>query len=124
MSALALRRAVAIADGRLAVVKLRLSLCISGCAETMTTNSEAAIFRRVLEPEKPMLSPDAAHSILALDFTAEDRERMNALAAKAREGTLTSDEDEELENYLRVGDLLAIMQSKARRSLQNGEPGV
>jgi hypothetical protein len=86
----------------------------------MTTNTEAAIFRRILEPEKPMLSPDAARSILALDFAPVDRERMNFLAARARAGALTSDEDEELENYLLVGDLLAIMQSKARRSLANG----
>jgi hypothetical protein len=86
----------------------------------MIANSEAAIFSRVLEPEKPMLSPDAARSILALDFTTADRERMNALAAKASLGNLTPDENEELDNYLRVGDLLAIMQSKARRSLQNG----
>jgi hypothetical protein len=88
----------------------------------MTTTSEAAIFSRVLEPEKPMLSDDAAHSILALDFTQADRARMNALAAKARTGSLTADENEELDNYLRVGDLLAIMQSKARRTLSNGSP--
>jgi hypothetical protein len=88
--------------------------------DTMTTNSEAAIFSRVLEPEKPMLSHDAARSILALDFTTADRERMNTLAAKARAGELTDDENEELDNYVRVGDLLAIMQSKARRSLRNG----
>jgi hypothetical protein len=89
-------------------------------AAIMTTTSEAAIFSRVLEPEKPMLSADAARSILALDFTQADRERMNALAAKARAGGLTAEENEELENYLRVGDLVAIMQSKARRSLENG----
>jgi len=90
--------------------------------KSTTVTSEAAIFSRVLEPEKPMLSPDAARSILALDFTPEDREYMNALAAKARTGTLTRDEDETLENYLRVGDLLAIMQSKARRTLQDDSP--
>ena len=85
----------------------------------MTTTSEAAIFSRVLEPEKPMLSDDAARSILALDFTQADRDRMNALAAKARTESLTGDENEELDNYLRMGDLLAIMQSKARRTLSN-----
>jgi hypothetical protein len=47
---------------------------------------------------------------------------MNALSAKARAGTLTDDENEELDNYLRVGDLLAILQSKARRSIGNGQP--
>ena len=83
----------------------------------MTTTSEAAILSRVLEPDKPMLSHDAARSILALDFAPADRDRMNELSAKARAGTLTADEDEELENYIRVGDLLAIMQSKARRSI-------
>ena len=59
-------------------------------------------------------------SILALDFTQADHDRMNALAAKAQSGALSKAEDEELDNYLRVGDLLAIMQSKARRTLQNG----
>lgn len=85
-----------------------------------TATSEAAIFSRVLEPDKPSLSADAALSILALDFAADDRDRMNVLSAKARAGTLTAEEDEELENFIRVGDLLAIMQSKARRSIQNG----
>ena len=86
-----------------------------------TATSEAAIFSRVLEPEKPMLSGDAARSILALNFSSEDRDRMNALSAKARAGTLTAEEDEELENFVRVGDMLAIMQSKARRSIQIGD---
>jgi hypothetical protein len=87
----------------------------------MTATSEAAILSRVLEPEKPMLSPDAARSILALDFTPADRDRMNALAAKARGGSLTAEENEELDSYIRVGDLLAIMQSKARRTIRNGD---
>jgi hypothetical protein len=89
-------------------------------SETLTTTSEAAIFSRVLEPEKATLSPEAARSILALDFSQADRNRMNALSAKARSGTLTPEEDQELENFIHVGDLLIIMQSKARRSLQNG----
>ena len=45
----------------------------------------------------------------------------NALSAKARAGTLTADEDEELDNYIRVGDVLAILQSKARRTVRDGE---
>jgi hypothetical protein len=86
----------------------------------MTANSEAAILSRVLEPDKPMLSAEAAREILALNFAAPDRKRMTELSARAHAGQLTSDEDEELENYIRVGDLLAVMQSKARRSLRNG----
>lgn len=90
----------------------------------MVVNSEAAIFARILDPDRPSLSPDAARSILALDFTPEDRDRMNALADKARQGALTTDEDEEINNYIRAGHLLTLMQSKARISLKraNGQP--
>jgi hypothetical protein len=83
-----------------------------------TSTTEAEIFSRVFEPEKPNLSPAAARSILQLDFNAADRERMNALAEKARHGRLSPDEDQELNEFIRVGHLLAIMQSKARQSLK------
>jgi len=43
---------------------------------------------------------------------------MNRLAAKNREGKLTAAEGEELENYIRVGQTLGILKSKARRSLK------
>ncbi len=43
---------------------------------------------------------------------------MNRLAAKNREGQLTPEEEEELSNYIRVGQTLGILQSKARRSLK------
>ncbi len=48
---------------------------------------------------------------------------MNALAAKARKGKLPKQEDEELEAYIQVGHLLAIMQSKARQSLKKAGEG-
>lgn len=80
--------------------------------------SEVAILSRILEPNKPSLSPQAARDILALDFGAADKERMRQLSATARAGTLTPDEQVEIDNYERVGHLLNIMQSKARRSLK------
>lgn len=89
-------------------------------AEIMATITEADIFSRIFEPEKANLSPAAARSILQLDFPPADRERMNALAEKARQGTLSPDEEQELNQFIRVGHLLAIMQSKARRSLKKG----
>jgi hypothetical protein len=89
--------------------------------------SEAAILGRVLKPEKPTLSREMAQEILDLDFDQADTDRMRQLSAKAREGTLTPDEQSEIDNYERVGHLLNILQSKARRSLQGrdsqGEEG-
>jgi hypothetical protein len=43
---------------------------------------------------------------------------MNELSEVARQGKLTREEQAELDSYLHVGNLLAVMQSKARRALQ------
>ena len=84
--------------------------------------SEMTILRRIVDADRPILSPEAARAILGLDFAPRDRARMNRLAAKNREGKLTSAEDEELENFIRVGQTLGILKSKARRSLKrNGK---
>jgi len=42
---------------------------------------------------------------------------MNSLAQLAQRGALSDDERAELDSYLHVSNLLAVMQSKARRSL-------
>ncbi len=84
--------------------------------------SEMTILRRIVDADKPNLSPAAARAILRFDFSARDRGRMNRLAAKNREGMLTPAEDQELDNYIRVGQTLGILKSKARRSLKkNGK---
>ena len=82
------------------------------------TTSEMAILRRVVDPEQPFQSADAARAILRLRFSASDRARMNRLAAKNRQGKLKPEEEMELDNYIRVGQTLGIFQSKARRSLK------
>ena len=82
------------------------------------TPNELTILRRVVEPGQPFLSTEAAQAIVRLDFGAADRDRVNELAARNREGQLTDDEDEELPCYIRVGQILGILQSKARRTLR------
>jgi hypothetical protein len=84
--------------------------------------SEAAILGRILKPEKPTLSRETAQQILGLDFDQADKDRMRQLSAKAREGTLAPEEQSEIDNYERVGHLLNILQSKARRSLKGRDP--
>ncbi len=79
--------------------------------------SEIAIFGRVLEPEQASLDASAARAILDFDFRQVDKDRMRQLLVKAKEGTLTADEQVEIDNYERVGHLLSLMKSKARRSL-------
>jgi hypothetical protein len=81
--------------------------------------NDAAILRRILEPEKPTLSVAVSRVILGLDFSEADKARMRALSIKARRGTLSPEEQEAANSYERVGHLLNLMQSKARRSLKH-----
>jgi hypothetical protein len=80
--------------------------------------SEVAIFGRVLEPDQATLDAAAARAILDLDFKQADKKRMRQLLAKAKAGALVGDEETEIDNYERVGHMLSLMKSKARRSLK------
>ena len=82
-----------------------------------SANTETAILSRLIDAERSGLAPEAARYILTLEFKDTDKERMNELAEKVREGTLSSGEERELENYRHVGHLLALLRSKARISL-------
>jgi hypothetical protein len=64
------------------------------------------------------LVPSVARYLVSLDFGAGDVERMNFLAQRAQAGSLSRDEAADMDNYLHIGNLLAIMQSKARTSLR------
>jgi hypothetical protein len=85
---------------------------------TQVDTSEGAIFSRVLEPDQATLSSAAAKAILDLDFNQADKDRMRQLLAKAKEGCLTEDEQDAINNYERVGHILSLMKSKARLSLK------
>ena len=87
-----------------------------------TTKNEADILSRVIAPSKPNLPLPMAEMILAFAFPNEDQERMNQLAHKVREGTLTGEEQDEVDAYERVGHFLSLLQSKARISLRQTEP--
>jgi hypothetical protein len=85
---------------------------------TSPVDSDAAILSRLIEPEIENLPPEVARYLLSLDFCRSDRNRMNKLAAKARQGTLTPAERHEAESYERIGHLVALWRSKARKSLK------
>ena len=79
--------------------------------------SAAAIFARLWESGNGLSVPVARH-ILKLGFGEDDKIKMRELAERNREGKLTAGEREELDNFVKVGDLLAILQSKARKFLK------
>ena len=84
----------------------------------MLENSEAAILDRVFQPDAGDWPRAAAEAIVSIGFAQTDQERMTLLLDKAKEGDLSAEEAEALENYRHVGRLLELMKSRARRSLQ------
>jgi hypothetical protein len=87
------------------------------------TTTGAAILGRLIAPDEPTLTPEAARSILVLTFSQADRDRILALAAKNQAGDLTVEERAELEEYIRADDFLCLLKSKARHSLRKAGLG-
>jgi hypothetical protein len=81
-------------------------------------NTEAGILARLIQTRQDNLSHDAANYFLSLHFEDKDISRMNELSDLARLGTLAPADEAELDSYIHVSNLLAVMQSKARQSLQ------
>ena len=80
--------------------------------------TEGALWNRLLEPAGEVLTVQAARFFLRLEFNPDDHARMQQLAEKASEGALTSAEQDEIATYERVGNLLALLKSKARQRLK------
>ena len=84
---------------------------------TVANNSEAAIWQRVMHLENG-ISPTAARALLKVRFSQADKKRMANLAAHARAGALTSEEHREADAFERLGCMLDILHSQARRALK------
>ena len=66
-----------------------------------------ATFSRLIDPDE--MPADVARYILRLRFSQRDSDRMNALAAKGQQGTLTPQEQAEIDGYCQAGNLLGLL---------------
>ncbi len=80
---------------------------------------EATIWARLIESQPEPLNPEAARYMLQVRFSEDDQLRLQELAERSQDGTLTEEEGREFDGYLHIGNLLAVMQSKARQALSN-----
>ncbi|HTU22613.1 MAG TPA: hypothetical protein VMG10_31530 [Gemmataceae bacterium] len=81
-------------------------------------SNELAIVGRLLKADKGDLPHKLARYVLTLGFAEEDQARMRELAEKNEAGALSTPEQEELQNFVKAGHLLALLHSKARKSLK------
>ena|SRR5438132_9171025 len=90
--------------------------------DVFISNPGAAIWQRVIEFDGE-LSLSAARALLKLRFSERDHALLDELSAKARAGSLTADEQTQLDTFERLGCLLDILHSKARRALKKKPRG-
>lgn len=79
---------------------------------------ESAILERAISAANASWSPEAARAILAFKLAEGDLRRADELAAKARRGSMTDEEKQNLESYLHIGRIVEFMKAKALLSLK------
>jgi hypothetical protein len=80
---------------------------------TPTAVHESSIIERLI------FTPDKAEAILSLAFAREDHERMRDLMDRNNQGTLSAEEQAEMESFRRLGTFLGILQARARLFLES-----
>jgi len=83
----------------------------------MSGPDHTSILDRVLEPITDCLTPDVAAKLVALRADTETQARVDELADKANEGTLSTEERTEYDRYREAFHFVTILQAKARKLL-------
>ena len=74
----------------------------------------------IFEPLSRCLDPESARRIVDFQVDRPVQERIDALAERANEGTLSDTERSEYEALINVADFISILKLKARLNLNLG----
>ena len=77
-------------------------------------NGSTTLLERLLEPVSRSLNVEAARKLMQMKADSKTQARLDELACKCNEGELTPAERDEYERYVTAGNLIAILQAKAR----------
>ena len=80
----------------------------------VTVQQESSIFERLL------VSADSAQAVLSIHFSPADEQKMRELMEKNNQGTITAEEQAEMEAFRQIGSFLAIGHARARLQLKSG----
>lgn len=94
-------------------------------SNTQAAITEADVLDKLLTVEGSGFSLESTRVILSLRFSMVAIRRINELAAMNQQETWSDAERADLEKYLRVGNFLNVVQSKARAclSVDGGDTG-
>jgi len=79
---------------------------------------------RLFDPAQPFITREGAQMIADIRAEQEEEERMDVLAEKDNDGTISPQERREYEAWVREGALLSILQAKARLYLKRLGPAL
>ncbi len=77
--------------------------------------NEPSVLACILEPLAQCLTPEVAQEIVKLRADSALQARVELLASKNTEGTLTEEERSEYESYVHASNFISILQAKARK---------
>lgn len=80
----------------------------------MSKLSQSAVLDELFDPVSQCLTPDVARRIAGLRASPEVQQKMDELAEKSTEGTLTPAERTEYEMRVRAINFIGVLQAKAR----------
>lgn len=73
-----------------------------------------ALLNRLLEPVGSAIGPEGAKQLLGIRADAETQRRVDELADRANEGTITPEERSEYEALIATATVIGILQARAR----------
>jgi hypothetical protein len=83
------------------------------------TTNEIDIWTGVISPDEEDMSEAEANAVLRWQFNDCAKRRMEELATRNGQGTISDSEKEELETYAHVGLVIGVLQAKARLALKH-----
>lgn len=86
-----------------------------------TSPSDADILDRMIRPGRADMGAEAAQALLKLKFDADATKSIKRLLKANASGKITPDDRLLLDRYLRVGQLIDLIQAKARLSLSQAK---
>jgi hypothetical protein len=88
----------------------------------MNGGNARSVLDRLLDPISQCLGPEGALALSKLEADPVAEARIAELAEKCNEGQLTPEERSEYETYVHAGNIIAVLQAKARKYLKERAP--
>jgi hypothetical protein len=83
--------------------------------------ADTSVLEQLSKLDVQSIGVETSRKLLQFHFDAAQHDRMNVLSEKAQRGALSPAEQSELDEFIRAGSLLGILQSRARQLLRNLE---